>query len=147
MSRALTVGEVMTKRVQTVPPDATMSRAHSLMRRHRIRHLVVTLDDHLLGVVSQRDLHLIETLKDVDPDEVQVEEAMSAQPYVVPPSAPVSEVARTMWKRKVGAAVVARDAHVLGVFTTTDALRVLAELTRPAKALSTLKVARRRRSP
>ena len=43
------------------------------------------------------------------------------------PRAYRDEVARTMAVRRQGSAVVVRDRHIVGVFTTTDALRVLAD--------------------
>jgi acetoin utilization protein AcuB len=76
-------------------------------------------------MLSQRDLHLIETLKDVDPKEVRVEEAMSQDCYTAAPETPLAEVAREMALHKYGSAVILRGAEVLGIFTTTDALRAL----------------------
>ena len=39
----------------------------------------------LVGIITDRDLALIETLKDVDPTKVSVEDAMSQAPYTVTP--------------------------------------------------------------
>ena len=33
--------DIMSTKVQSVPPDATLERAHALMRRRGIHHLVV----------------------------------------------------------------------------------------------------------
>jgi CBS domain-containing protein len=75
----------MTKHPWTIPKDARMSQAHELMRAHRIRHLPVLDGGKLSGIVSDRDLHLIETLPDSDPDEVTVAEAMTEDVYTVGP--------------------------------------------------------------
>ena len=53
-----------------------MAAAHRLMRRHKIRHLPILQEGKLVGVLSQRDLYFLETLKDVNPEEVNVSEAM-----------------------------------------------------------------------
>jgi acetoin utilization protein AcuB len=88
-------------------------------------------------MLSQRDLHLIETLKDVDPKEVLVEEAMSQDCYTVAPEALLAAVSREMALHKYGSAVILRGAEVLGIFTTTDALRALdTVLTAPKKAVA-----------
>jgi acetoin utilization protein AcuB len=98
------------------------------MREFRLRHLPVLDGGKLVGIVSQRDLFFVETLRDVDPANVPVEDAMTAEVYVVPPERALGEVAAKMVERKYGCAVVVRGEHVVGIFTTTDALRVLVEI-------------------
>jgi acetoin utilization protein AcuB len=48
--------------------------------------------------------------------------------YCVSPDAPLVEVAREMAEHKYGSAVVVEGPKVVGVFTTTDALRALVAL-------------------
>lgn len=105
----------------------TLARAHKMMRDHGVRHLPVLDGGALVGILSQRDLHLIETLRDVNPEEVLVEEAMSSEVYAVAPETPLDEVVRTMAVRKLGCAVVMHEAHVVGILSTVDVCRVLAE--------------------
>ncbi len=119
----------------TIRRDATMSQAHQMMREHRIRHLPVLDGGALVGVVTERDLHLIETLPDSDPEEVAVEEAMSVDVYGAAPSDPVDTVVEKMASRKLGSVVVVdRGGKVEGIFTTVDALQVLADVLRRATA-------------
>jgi acetoin utilization protein AcuB len=59
-----------------------------------------------------------------------VEEAMTDEPFVVPPDAPLEEVAEVMAARKHGSALVVESTTVVGIFTSTDALRALASLIR-----------------
>jgi acetoin utilization protein AcuB len=122
------VREYMTAGAHSIGPQQTLAVAHRLMREHQIRHLPVLDAGKLVGVVSDRDLHLVETLEDVDPDSVPVEDAMTEQPYAVEPDAALETVARTMAEHKYGCAVVVSGGKLLGVFTTTDALRALADL-------------------
>jgi acetoin utilization protein AcuB len=111
---------------QSIGRDQTLAKAHERMREHRIRHLPVLDAGVLVGVVTERDLRFIETLRDVDPTKVRVEEAMTPEPYFVAPNASVREVAQEMAKHKYGCAVVMDGARVVGIFTTTDALHALA---------------------
>src|ERR1043165_7029976 len=76
-----TLSLYMTRQPWTVGKDALMSEAHRLMREHHVRHLPVLEAGELVGIVSERDLHLIETLPDTDPEEVTVEEAMVPDVY------------------------------------------------------------------
>ena len=50
------VYEVMSKSVETVNPRVAASEAKTRMRNRKIRHLVVTHDGELQGIVSERDL-------------------------------------------------------------------------------------------
>ena len=71
---------------------------------------------------------LREALAPTDEAEVKVEEAMSQETFSVRPESSVEEVALEMAEHKYGCAVVIDGEKVVGVFTTTDALRALAEL-------------------
>jgi acetoin utilization protein AcuB len=122
------VSKYMTTTPHTIGVDQTLATAHRLMREHRIRHLPVLQGGRLVGMVTERDLALIETLKDVDPTKVTVEDAMTPAPYTVSPNAPLDEVVSTMAEHRYGSAVVVDNNHVVGVFTTIDAMVAFAEL-------------------
>ncbi len=112
-----------------------MAEAHHMMRLHRIRHLPVLEAGKLVGIVTERDLHLIETLPGGDPDAVTVEEAMTVDVYAVHPDGAVDSIVEKMADHKYGSAVVLdRQGAVEGIFTTVDALQVLAEVLRRATA-------------
>ena len=129
MSKAIPhIERYMTPGPHSIGQEQPLVQAHKLMRDYRIRHLPVLHGGKLVGVLSDRDLHLIETLRDVDPNKVTVEEAMSEVVYTVAPKAPLDEVVREMAKHKYSCAVVEDSGKVVGVFTTVDALRAFADL-------------------
>jgi acetoin utilization protein AcuB len=128
MGAHLTIDDCMSPCPYTIGRSEPLAAAHELMRRHNIRHLPVLDNSELVGVVSLRDLHLMETLRDIDPEAVGVGEAMSETPYAVPIGTPLKTVALQMHARKLGSAVVMDGARVVGMFTTIDALRALANL-------------------
>jgi CBS domain-containing protein len=53
--RATKVGDVMTERVFSVGADRPVEEAMELMIKHHIRHLPVTENRRVVGVVSMRD--------------------------------------------------------------------------------------------
>jgi acetoin utilization protein AcuB len=126
-----TIQDYMTPAAHTIGLKRSLTDAHRLMREYQIRHLPVLDGGKLVGIVTERDLHLIETLKGVDPDEVLVEEAMSQEAFTVTPETTLADAAREMEKHRYGSAVVTRGGHVIGIFTTIDALRALSELAAP----------------
>jgi acetoin utilization protein AcuB len=123
--KARPVREFMTSHPHSIGVDQKLSKAHELMREHGIRHLPVLHGGKVVGMLSLRDLHLIETLTDVNVDEVTVEEAMTADPYCVGPDKPIGDLAAEMADQKYGAAIVMEGNRVVGLFTTIDALRAL----------------------
>jgi acetoin utilization protein AcuB len=98
------------------------------MREHDVRHLPVIHDGQLRGILSQRDIYLVETLTQASPHDIKVEEAMTRDVFSAECEEPVWKVARTMAHRRIGATVVMRGSRIFGLFTTTDALRALATL-------------------
>lgn len=119
------IANFMTPAVHTIGHDRTVDEAYELMRKHRIHHLPVLDGGKLVGLVSHRDLALVEGLDDLDTSTVRVEEAMSADVFSVADDAPVGEVAHRMAHERFGSAIVQRGKEIVGIFTTTDALRAL----------------------
>ena len=123
-----TVADFMTPSPHSIGMNQSLEEAHRLMRDNRIRHLPVLDGGKLVGLVSERDLHLLETFRDVNATKVTVEEAMTSDPFVVAPETPLTKVALEMWKYKYGSAVVMDGDRLAGVFTTIDALGALATI-------------------
>lgn len=120
------VAQFMSASPHTIQPDRTLSDARRWMETHAIRHLPVMDRGVLVGVISDRDIHLLSTVPGVNLDALTVRDAMTPDPYVVDPSASIVDVALEMSRQRFGSAIVVDKGHVVGVFTTVDALRVLA---------------------
>jgi acetoin utilization protein AcuB len=128
------VSEFMSLQTHTIGRAQNLTTAHRLMRAHQVRHLPVLDGGQVVGIVSQRDLHIMETLDDADPDAITVEEAMTQDVCAVAPEAPLDEVAELMLERKLGSVVVMRHGHLEGIFTTVDALYALTRVLQRASA-------------
>jgi acetoin utilization protein AcuB len=125
-----TVSKYMTRAPHTVGVDQTLAHAHAVMTDHDIRHLPVLQGGELVGMVSERDLALLEQFSEIDPLATKIEEAMSPTIYKVAPESPLDEVVAEMAARKYGSAVVVQNGHVVGILTTVDVCSALAELLR-----------------
>jgi len=122
------VRQYMTPSPHTIGPTRPLAAARRMMQEHGIRHLPVLDGGRIVGLLSERDLFLVESLPNVNPTNVRVEEAMVQEVFIVEPDTPVGEVVERMIARKVGSAVVCDGDRVVGVFTTIDALGALHEL-------------------
>lgn len=136
-TKSTKIASVMTPAPHTIGRDQSLATAHALMREHGIRHLPVLEGGKLVGLLSERDLHFVETLRDVDPASAKVEEAMSSDVYVTSAGETLEEVAAHMAEHKIGSAVVLEAGHVVGIFTTNDALRVIAGAVSAGRAVRT----------
>jgi acetoin utilization protein AcuB len=119
------VREYMTPSPYTIGRKGSLSSARHVMLDHHVRHLPVLEAGEIVGILSERDLLLVETLPGVNPTAVRVDEAMVEDVFTVSPDAPVGEVVEDMLARKLGSAIVCEGGRVVGVFTTMDALRAL----------------------
>jgi acetoin utilization protein AcuB len=125
-----TLSRYMTRKPWTIARMATLTEAHKLMREHRIRHLPGMDGEQVVGVLTMRDLHLIETLPGVSPDEVQVEDAMSPDVFVASEHDELAGVVDRMSESRLGSAVVMGHGGLVGIFTAVDALHALADILR-----------------
>jgi acetoin utilization protein AcuB len=123
-----TIQKYMTTTPHSIGSEQTIAKAASVMSLHQIRHLPVLHGGQLLGILTDRDIKLIESFRDVDGTKITVEEAMTEQPYTVTPETPLDQVVQTMAEKKYGSAVVVQNHKVVGIFTTVDACQALADL-------------------
>jgi CBS domain-containing protein len=119
----------MTPFPYSVDVEAPVDEALRFMREHKIRHLPVTQDGKLVGMISDRDIKLM-----LGPDfaypnarELKVRDAYVADSYIVDLATPLVQVLSHMAEHRLGSALVTRHDKLAGVFTTTDACRVFAE--------------------
>lgn len=122
--------QCMTPAPVTIARDCSLATARQMMLDHHIRHLPVLAAGRAVGLLSERDLLLVQSIRGVDPTKVFVEEAMVQNVFTAGPDMPIGEVIETMIDRQIGSAVVVDGEEVVGVFTTVDALIALHELLR-----------------
>jgi acetoin utilization protein AcuB len=122
------VRDYMTHDPRTIGVDETLIAAHRTMRAFAVHHLPV-IDAALrpIGIVTERDLRILESFPQIDPLATSVRIAMTSSPFTVQPGDPLEWVASEMAKRRVGSAVVVDDGRVVGMFTTADAMRLLCD--------------------
>lgn len=57
------VKEVMTKKVVTVDIDEGLAKVHQILKDLKVRHLPVTRNDDVVGMISNRDIMYLRKLK------------------------------------------------------------------------------------
>ncbi|MCS6838514.1 MAG: CBS domain-containing protein [Bdellovibrionaceae bacterium] len=118
----------MTPNPHTVNAHLTLAQAEKMMLEHRIRHLPVLDGGRLIGVLSDRDIKMVSSFKDVDPNKVTVEDACTFDPITVSPEAPLDEVVLMMSEKRIGSVLVVDNHKLVGIYTWVDALRAMHEI-------------------
>lgn len=140
----MTVRELMTGAVISVPPETSMLDARTVMTKERIRHLPVTgPGDELLGIVTDRDirLNLPSRATSLSVWEINhllskltVCEVMTKGVITVGPDRPARDAAQLMLDHQIGALPVEDGGRLVGIVTETDMLRAFVRLEAPVAA-------------
>ena len=113
----------------TVAPSLTAADVYDVLKENGIRHVPVIENDQPVGIISERDLRVLSTVKELH--QVMASEVMIADPFTVTPETPLDQVVFEMSNRKIGSAIVHDSGgKVVGIFTNTDALNALIEILR-----------------
>jgi CBS domain-containing protein len=126
------VRELMRTPVVTIGSDESAEKALQRMRRHRIRHLVVTSDGGLAGMISERDLggrHGESTRRGRSVEDLMTARVVSAEPTMT-----LRDAANLMRGHMVGSLPVVKGGELVGIVTATDVLDALGSgSTRPTR--------------
>ena len=108
-------------------PGMGIAEAVDLMAKQNLRHLPVVDRGKVVGVVSDRDLRQAKLIAKEMP--ITVVDVMTSDPYCVRVGTPLATVAVEMANKKYGCTVIIGNrGQIVGIFTTTDGMRILGEL-------------------
>jgi CBS domain-containing protein len=134
----ITVADVMTKALVTLPETASIWDARHLMTDRRIRHVpIVNADGEFVGLLTQRDVlaTTVSILAEVDPGEIKtlessipVKEVMTVEIRAVEEETDLREAARYMLEHKLGCLPVIRSQRLAGIITETDFMKLVLRL-------------------
>lgn len=120
------IGNHMVKSPFVGDIELTLLEALELMKECNIRHLPVTQNDRLVGLVSERDLREVIALP--QSSQLKLGDIMKTDLFIAKKTSLLKDVVRTMEEEKIGSVIVVNDRmECVGIFTTIDALGILAE--------------------
>ncbi|MBY0515748.1 MAG: CBS domain-containing protein [Bacteriovoracaceae bacterium] len=126
----LTIEEFTSPAPMVIHPKTGVDDVFHLMQQAKVRHLPVQVNGEIVGIVSDRDLRPF--LNRNWSICILVEDVMQRSVLSVPETMAMGDAAFLMAKNKVGSLLVVDDrGEVSGIFTTTDALNALVEITLP----------------
>jgi len=117
----------MTAAPLTIQTDCRLQDAKSLMHQNKIRHLAVNDNSGIVSVLSLEDIDRVTAPAHGTEDHgLSVGDVCPARAHMADVDDPLSQVLTVMAEKSVNAVLVLREGELAGIFTTTDACRLLA---------------------
>ena len=123
-----TIQKYMTTLPYSIEAHENIVTAVDTMKKFNIRHLPVMRNGLLIGIISDRDVKLAESIQGLDLNQLLISDVCTEKPYAVSPDAPLKEVVKTMALKHYGSALIVSNGKLVGIFTTVDVCRALADI-------------------
>ncbi|UOK42706.1 MULTISPECIES: CBS domain-containing protein [Flavobacterium] len=137
MKKLVQVSTIMTQNVVKLNLTDDLTKAESLFKEHKIRHIPVVSGNKILGMLSYTDLLRISYADAADDeDEIidvtvynmfSIEQVMSKKVITVTPETTIKETAEILANNEFHAVPVCEGDLLVGIVTTTDLIKYLIE--------------------
>ena len=135
MRQHVPVSTIMTTNLVKLTIKDDLTKAESLFKHYKIRHIPVVNGATIIGMLSYTDLLRISFADAVDDDEeivdttvynmFTVEQVMAKKLVTISPETTIKEAAEILAKKEFHALPVCEDHLLVGIITTTDLIKYL----------------------
>lgn len=135
MKNSVPVSKIMTKNLVRLQLSDDLTKAESLFKHHKIRHIPVVKGNKIIGILSYTDLLRISFADAVDADEevidttvynmFSVEQVMAKKLTTITPDTTIKEAAEILTHNEFHALPVCEGDLLVGIVTTTDLIQYL----------------------
>lgn len=135
MKQKVPVSVIMTQNIIKLNLTDDLSKAESLFKQFKIRHIPVVSGNKILGMLSYTDLVRISFVDAVDDDDEVVdttvynlftlEQVMTKNLVTITPETTIKETAEILASREFHALPVCNGDLLVGIVTTTDLIKYL----------------------
>ncbi len=119
-----TVGEFMTKDVVEVTPGTTAKNCAQVMAAEKISSALVTENNALAGIVTEKDLARKVVAKGLDVNKILVKDIMATELVTVEPETTLYDAMLLINKKKIKHLPVVKGNIVLGIITAMEILKI-----------------------
>ncbi len=134
MKKKVSVSTIMTKNVVKLNLQDDLTKAESLFKKNKIRHIPVVNGNKVIGMLSYTDLLRISFVDSVDEDEIidatvynmfTVEQVMAKNLVTISPETTIKEAAEILSGKEFHALPICEGNLLVGIVTTTDLIKYL----------------------
>ncbi len=121
-----TVQQFVKNEIKFVTPQTTTIEVFQLMQKNNIHHVPVVEDGKAIGIISDRDVSFVgKTGNSLD---LSAKDIMTPDPITVDNEMSIPHAINLMRQNRVNSVLIKdKTEKVIGIFTSTDALDVLAK--------------------
>ena len=133
MKKEDNISKIMTQDVITVDVNDKLQHVNDIFAQSKIRHLPVTSEKALVGIISRTDIMRISFGNTFDDEEMGADDAifdmlsinqiMKHSPVTVTVDQSIVEAAQLLADREFHALPVTNDGRLVGIVTTTDLIK------------------------
>lgn len=115
--------DIMTRRVHTTIPQASVQEVAQLLYRERISGVPVIDESSglIIGIITEADI-----IRNIGRDDLKVADVMSRQLCMVEEDTPVSEIAALLSERRIKRVPVVKAGRVVGIVSRADIVQAVA---------------------
>jgi CBS domain-containing membrane protein len=135
MKQNVSVSTIMTQNVVKLNLQDDLTKAESLFKKNKIRHIPVVNGNKIIGMLSYTDLLRISFVDAIDDDEevidatvynmFTVEQVMAKNLVTISPETTIKEAAEILSNKEFHALPVCEGDLMVGIVTTTDLIKYL----------------------
>ena len=125
-SSSILVGDIMTKALISVNTKTTVFQVAKMMEQGGIGAVIVKKDNHLVGIITDRDYATKIVSHNISSD-TPVEEIMSSPLITINFDESISAAAQRMTSKKIRKLGVTDNGKVIGLITSTDLVTQLSK--------------------
>ncbi len=118
---AVTVGQIMSYGVHTLPPDTTVVEAAEMMRRYGHEGFPVVVEGRIVGILTRRQ---IDKALQLGFDNLSINFYMYKGAVSVRPDDPVQKLQDVMMEHSLGQVPVVEGGQIIGIVTRTDLIKL-----------------------
>ena len=132
------ISEIMTQQVISLESNESLEKAEGLMKKNHIRHLPITKDGLLVGMLSLTDLQRISFTTTFNEeglnsdsliyDMFSVEQIMTHHPISIDLKDGMIKALEILVEKEFHALPIVDGENLVGIITTTDAIRYLLKI-------------------
>ena len=123
---SILVKDIMTKALISVNTETTVFQVAKMMQQGGIGAVLVKKDDHLVGIITDRD-YATKIVSNNLPSDTHVEKIMSSPLITINFDEPISAAAQRMTSKKIRKLGVTDNGKIIGLITSTDLVTQLSK--------------------
>lgn len=129
----------MVRQVLTIDAAQNVTNAARLMSKFGVSSLIVSSDDDIVGIITEKDIIARVVSSGQDPAKVTIREIMSEPIIIVKPETPLNEAIIIMFRERIKKLpVMCREKErmkLVGILSITDVARIQPRLFEEMKTL------------